>query len=298
MFHTLKGRLGRLAFARECAGVLETRPVDLEPGAGFALLSQIRHDDLLMYLLAVKSFCGRLRPEAIYVVDDGTLTAEDRSTLKRHLPGHSLLGLSDHASEECPRGGTWERLLSIGHLVPRHFVIQLDADTLTLGPLDEVAGCIREGRGFTIGTWDDQRVETMRERRDVALQLARDRNAHVQVVAEANLDKLEGFDSARYIRGCSGFTGFPRGSFTREHVERVSRPMSAALGQRWHQWGTEQFTSNVIIANTKDPVVLPHPKYCDCTQLLGEPVFVHFIGTCRFRGDTYRRLGRRVIEGL
>jgi hypothetical protein len=138
----------------------------------------------------------------------------------------------------------------------------------------------------------------MRERWDVASSLASDPNAHVQVVAEAHLDRIRGFESMRYIRGCSGFSGFPRGSFSRKDLESISEQMHHALGDRWREWGTEQFTSNVIVANTPDPVVLPHPKYCDCTQLRRIPVFVHFIGTCRFKDGQYRRVGRQVIAML
>lgn len=295
MFYKLKNRLGRAAFTWHAAGILKTPPVRLDADSPCALLSQIQHKDVLMYLLAVKSFARRIPPCAIYIIDDGTLTAEDRGCLRQHLPGHRVFSLQDFASDRCPRGACWERLLGISALVRDHYVIQLDADTLTLSPIDEVRACIEQSRAFSIGTWDNQKPETMRERYEVATKLARDPRAHIQVVAEASVDKLRGFDSMNYIRGCAGFSGFPRGSFSKETVEDISQQMVAALGDRWSEWGTEQFTSNVIVANTADPMVLPHPKYCDCTQLRGDPVFVHFIGTCRFKGGRYGRLARRTI---
>lgn len=298
MFYSLKNRLGRFAFARRCAGVLETPPVSLDHESRFALLSQIQHKDLLMYLLAVKTFALQLRPQAVYIVDDGTLTSDDRDTLRRHIPGHRSFKLAEFRSAKCPRGGTWERLLAISSLVKDHYIIQLDADTLTLGSIDEVRDCIASSRAFTIGTWDDQVPETMKERYEVASKLACAPKAHIQVVAEASTDRLQEFESMRYIRGCSGFSGFPRGSFSQSDVEQISEQMHSALGARWSEWGTEQFTSNLIVANTSNPAVLPHPKYCDCTQLRGEPVFVHFIGTCRFSDGKYRRLGRRGIASL
>jgi hypothetical protein len=298
MLYSLKGRLGRALFASGCRALLDTPPVALCAESQFALLSQIRHSDLLMYLLAVKSFCRWLSPAAIYILDDGSLNGDDREILRKHVPGHRLLEIVDFRSEACPKGGTWERLLAISSKVADHYVIQLDADTVATGPLEEVRACVQHGRAFSIATWDDQRPETMRERWEVASRLAREPHAHVQVVAEAHLDRLEGFETMRYIRGCSGFAGFPQGSFSRENVEHISRQMSRALGDRWREWGTEQFTSNVIVANTPDPAVLPHPKYCDCTQLRGEPVFVHFIGTCRFSNGTYRRFGGEAIRAL
>lgn len=298
MFYSLKNRAGRTMFAWRCSGILKTPPLRLEGDLRFALLSQVQHKDLLMYLLAVKSFALQLKPQAIYIVNDGSLTSEDRQILDQHLPGHTLYSLADFRSSKCPRGGTWERLLAISARVSDHYVVQLDADTLTLGPIDEVRDCIEGGRAFSIGTWDEQTPETMQERHEVAARLALNPNAHIQVAAEAALDKLSGFESMRYIRGCSGFSGFPQGSFSPETIEGISQQMAAALGHRWSEWGTEQFTSNIIVANTKDPMVLPHPKYCDCTQLRGDPVFVHFIGTCRFRGGAYQRLGRKTIAAL
>ena len=54
--------------------------------------------------------------------------------------------------------------------------------------------------------------------------------SHVQVVAEASFDKLRDFQSLRYVRGCSGFAGFARQSFTREFVEDISAQMQTAIG--------------------------------------------------------------------
>ena len=34
-------------------------------------------------------------------------------------------------------------------------------------------------------------------------------------------DKLEEFNPLRYVRGCSEFAGFPRGSFARQSIERI-----------------------------------------------------------------------------
>ncbi len=67
----------------------------------------------------------------------------------------------------------------------------------------------------------------MRERRETAIEdWLHGRGDHMQVVAEANFDKLSDFESLRYVRGCSGFAGFARQSFTREFVEDISAQMS------------------------------------------------------------------------
>jgi hypothetical protein len=299
MFYRLKDRVRRIRFAGECKGVLQSAPVTLDPSSSLALLSQLQHKDVLMYLLAVKSFARQIRPGAVYVVDDGSLSADDRDVLRDHVPRLTVFDLPALRSSACPSGGTWERLLAISTLVDDHYVIQLDSDTLTLGAIDDVRLCIGNERAFALGTWDNQRIETMRERSETAKSRGLERSDHVQVVAEANFDRLADFGSLRYVRGCSGFAGFARKSFTRTFVESISVQMEAAIGERWREWGSEQVMSNIVLAYIPNSVVLPHPKYADCQKMRpGVTQFVHFIGGCRFDGGTYARLGAQVIGTL
>lgn len=299
MFYKLKNTLGRSAYALSTRAILDTAPVSHHANAGFALLSQIRHDDVRMYLVAVKSFAYRLPPAAVVVVDDGSLTQEDHSLLKKHIPGCQVVRAAENRLEGCPQGGTWERLIAISKLVKDFYVIQLDADTVTLNAIPEVARCVSENRSFCIGTWDNQEPETMQERIEVARRHIDTPRPHVQLLAEAKMDALPGHENLTYIRGCSGFSGFAKGSFTPSKLANLSAQMAHALGERWTDWGTEQFMSNVIVANSDRPFVLPHPKYCDCTRYVaGLPAFVHFIGTCRFSQGKYAEASRKLIAQL
>ena len=299
MFYRLKDHVRRIRFASECKGVLRSAPVALDASSSLALLSQLQHKDVLMFLLALKSFTRQLRPRAVYVVNDGTLSVDDRDLLKDHVPGLTVFELPSFRSPSCPSGGTWERLLAIASLIDDHYVIQLDSDTLTLGPIDDVRKCIGNQTAFALGTWDNQKIETMRERSETARKLGPGGGNHVQVVAEANFDQLADFGSLRYVRGCSGFAGFARKSFTREFVEGISAQMEAAIGEKWRDWGSEQVMSNIVVANIPNAVVLPHPKYADCQKMRPDVTqFIHFIGSCRFDGGTYARLGAQVIGTL
>jgi hypothetical protein len=254
---------------------------------------------VLLFLLAAKSFTRQIKPRAVYVLNDGSLSASDCATLREHIPGLRLLELAEFRSTSCPRGGTWERLLAISTLVRDYYVIQLDSDTLTIGTIDEVRDCIGRQATFALGTWNSQKIETMRERHETASEVIRQGNGHVQVVAESNFDKLDGYESLRYVRGCSGFAGFARQSFTTEFVEAISSQMQKAIGDKWTEWGSEQVMSNIVIANVPGAVVLPHPKYADCHKMKpGVTEFIHFIGSCRFDGGNYARLGARVIATL
>ena len=299
MFYQLKDRVRRYRFAGACKGVLRAAPVALDASSNLLVLSQVQHKDVLLYLLAVKSFARQVRPRTVCVLNDGSLSANDRAVLREHIPGVNLLELAEFRSAICPRGGTWERLLAIASLVRDHYVIQLDSDTLTIGPIEEVRHCIERQSAFALGTWNNQKVETMRERCETARKLAHQTDGHVQLVAEANLDKLDDFESLRYVRGCSGFAGFARQSFTREFVEAISGQMQAAIGAKWSEWGSEQVMSNIVIANIPNAIVLPHPKYADCHKMQpGVTEFVHFIGSCRFDDGNYARLGAQIIARL
>jgi len=299
MFYQLKDRVRRYRFAGACKGVLRAAPVALDASSNLVVLSQVQHKDVLLLLLAVKSFARQVRPRTVCVLNDGSLSANDRAVLREHIPGVNLLELAEFRSAICPPGGTWERLLAIASLVRDHYVIQLDSDTLTIGLIEEVRHCIERQSAFALGTWNNQKIETMRERCETARKLAHQTDSHVQVVAEANLDKLDDFESLRYVRGCSGFAGFARQSFTREFVEAISGQMQAAIGAKWSEWGSEQVMSNIVIANIPNAIVLPHPKYADCHKM--QPAvteFIHFIGSCRFDDGNYARLGAQLIARL
>ena len=271
----------------------------LDVSGNLALLSQLQHKDMLMFLLAVKSFARQIRPRAVFVLNDGSLSNEDRALLGAHVPGTTVLELPQFRSATCPTGGCWERLLAISMLVRDYYVIQLDSDTLSVGPIDEVRDCVQRQTAFALGTWDNQECEEMREQWETTARRKPGPGSHVQIVAEANFHKLRDFETLRYIRGCAGFAGFPRRSFKREFVERISGEMRAAIGNKWTEWGSEQVMSNIVVANIPGAVVLPHPKYADCQNMrLGETAFIHFIGSCRFEGGTYARLGAEVIEAL
>ncbi|MEW5943862.1 MAG: hypothetical protein AB1710_08425 [Pseudomonadota bacterium] len=295
----MKDRLRRLHFNTLCAGILKTPPVAVDSGSRLAVLSQLQHKDVMMYLTALKSFALRVPVGEICVLNDGSLTQSDIGLLQEHAAGIRFLQLQDFRSARCPSGGTWERLLAIAELAKTRYVIQLDADTLTIGPASEINEFVHAGRAFTIGTWDKQTIETMQERCATAQALKPDAAAHVQVVAEANFDRLRGFQALRYVRGCSGFAGFPQDSFSKTFVEDISEQMSAAIGQKWHEWGSEQVMSNIVVANIPGAQVLPHPKYSDCQKMkLPETVFVHFIGSCRFDAGIYAGLAKEVIGAL
>lgn len=304
MMYRIRQGFSRAFFWNRVRRVFSTPPVmtngeDRAP----ALVSQLCHRDLAMYLLAVKSFARFVPLRSVFALDDGSLTARDRAILDAHIPGIQILPISLFRAASCPRGGTWERLLFIADEVQRGYVIQLDADTLTLECPIEVREAIQGSRSFTLGTNDGREFVAVAAAAATGREYAslRPDHPHVQAVAESLLDRLPMADRLRYVRGCSGFAGFAGQSFGRAAVEQFSREMATLLGgRRWEEWGTEQVTSNYLIANSPSSLVLPVPEYntFDSSCDLALSKFVHFIGTYRFRRGIYAYLSRTVIREL
>ena len=80
----------------------------------------MQHKDVLMFLLALKSFTSQIVPRAVYVVNDGSLSANDRDLLRDHVPALTMFELPAFRSPACASGGTWERLLAIASCARVH----------------------------------------------------------------------------------------------------------------------------------------------------------------------------------
>lgn len=282
-------------FNRAIAPVFTTPPLRLRD-APVRIVSMLNARHLAMYLLALKSFYSRIPGGVVEVIDDGSLTAEDRAILTRHVPGIEIRPASAIETAPCPRGGTWERLLHILDCSAQTFVVQLDSDILTTGPVPEIEDAVNRNLSFTLGSGPEFGI--------VGLEEAADRHSEAdtttQTVAERALPLLPAELGRRYVRGSSGFAGFARGATTRTVAEGFSTAMQATLGERWNEWGTEQVASNYLVANAPGGFVLPWHRYAchygdDTTK---DTALLHFIGTWRFSGGTYARRARAEIARL
>jgi len=296
MLHKIKDKARRLWFDWRCQDILSLPPFASNQDA-LTIVSMVSHKDILMYLLAVKSLCHRLRRGQVIVVNDGSLTVDDALLLSDHLPGSRLLKAEELKSSYCPKGGTWERLILISELAEGSYVIQIDSDTLTLNDIKEVEISIDTNTSFTLATGMGRAISSMGE---VCAQMRRIQDNHIQVVAEQNFCKLTNYDRLRYVRGCSGFAGFGKGSLSRAKLESLSDEMRCILKEKWTQWGSEQVTSNICIANSPQATVLPYPKYANFTPelLWRESIFLHFIGTYRFQKGVYIKKAREVASQI
>lgn len=289
----------RRLYQRGVASITRTAP--LQPGAlPYTLLSMVQHRDVLPYLVALKSFHRELPAQRIVVVCDPSITPEDRALLRAHAGHLELRNADEFVHPQIQRGGTWERLYAISEYARDGYVVQLDADTLSIGAMPEVARAIEQGCAFVIGESAGQTTQTLEATAAFARAKSQHSGAavHVQFLVEADLADAGLGEGLRYVRGCSGFTGFPRDASMRERLLAFSVRMQQRHGGRWADWGTEQITSNYLVANAPGIEVLPWPRYGTPDQLRTDTVFLHFIGYLRFINRYYERFSRQAIERL
>lgn len=283
----------RPRYLKDVQLVLATAP--LQRGAvPFTLLSMVQQRDVLSYLVAVKSFSMFLAPARIIVVCDPTMTPADRNLIHQHVPHVEFHDAQDFVDPRIPRGGCWERLYAISDIVRDSYVVQLDADTVTVGRIDEVAAAVRTGCGFVLGELPETPARSLADARDYARQWEGP-DAHIQAIAEMEMVNVGLPGDARYIRGCAGFTGFPRTEGMRDNLLDYAVRMEDRIGADWKRWGSEQVSSNYLVSNANATAALPFPKYGTPDCATADTAFYHFIGSMRFIDGQYSRITRQAI---
>ena len=288
--------LGKARFEFQFRSLLKLPALVREP-ASIVVVTMLGSSDLLQYLLAIRSFCQRCRVGEIIILNDGSLGPEDEALLRRHLGNATILPISGIQTGSCPRGGCWERLLYILDLSVDRYVIQIDSDVLTLGPVPEVIDAIAANAAFTLSSGEEEQIVDVQE---TARRVANALSTHPQILAEQALARLPESIGQRYVRGSAGFAGFAAGGPGRAQAEAFSAAMQATIGEAWALWGTEQVASNFIVSNSPEGRLLPWSRY-RCFYGVEPPddiALLHFIGTWRYDGGVYRRLARRTLDEM
>lgn len=299
----LRRRLGERRFLAAAKGVLDTPPCRGKED-GLVIYSMIGTRVLYPYLLAAKSLHAHMPRGRFAILDDGTLTAQDKDVLRRHLDDPQIFA-PEVDTRECPTYSSWKRLFVLLDLRKTNYVIQLDSDTITRAPVPLLEELIDAKRDFILKGEAATRFMTLAE----TSALARANPAlsrppvHVQLAMEAQMEhvRIPGREDLRYSRGCAGFAGFAPDPSGTELAERFSAEAVRLLGyDHWKQWGSEQVTSNFLIAQRPDAALLPYDRYCNFWNeaVPDEMAFVHFIGTYRYHGGVYRRMARETIAEL
>ena len=297
----MRRKSGAWQHGRVVRGILDTPPI-MRCDDNVVLFSMIGTTVLLPYLVAVKSLHAQLRMGRVMLLDDGTLTDTDKALLADHVGDPVILTFADIDTAPCPKGNCWERLLAILDLRCEHYVIQLDSDTVTLGPIPEVADAIAANRSFTLGGGTEDVAHGFMSVPDMIRDIYSDgpRNPHVQSLIEWALRDVPGAEDLLYIRGCAGFAGFSKSASGRTLAERFAVYAKAVVGPRFAEWGSEQAASNFVVANDPDPVQLPYDRYTNHWEeaLPPDAAFIHYIGTYRYERGSYVASTERAIRQL
>jgi hypothetical protein len=262
----------------------------------FVLLTMLCHRDVSQYLLAVNSLGQYLRPRRFYVVDDGSLTRSDIALLKSALQPLTLLQGADFKDPRLPPDPSWQRIQAIAEVVQKSYVVQMDADIFFAGEPVEVMAAVQEKRPFMLGTDEGEQLVKMPEAIAFARQFYDEGERHVQCQCEVNLDVLPEYQERRYVRACAGFSGYTAGSFNGQSLHDISDAFRQRLGEQWPVWGSEQVTSNIILANLSSVEVLPLQGYDSVDHYHSALKMIHFIGSYRFDGGIYQRLASHYLQ--
>ena len=291
LFSRLNELRNKHTFTKLCASIRRTSPINIIRNDAVTIISMVSHDAVDMYLVAIKSFMHQFRFGNIEVINDGSLTQEDKEVLTYHVPGIAISDADIIDTLGCPTYISWKRLFRVIEISSYSYVIQLDSDTISLGPLIEVYNKVIKNEGFMIGSskWNEP-VDV----RFLNYIVSNWNSTHVQPSVEAELVNMEFFgDGTKYIRGCAGFAGYPRGSLSHKMVIDLSRQVETRIGKiKWNKWGSEQTATNCLISKSKNPEILPWPKYRNymmppTNDPCNSATFIHFIGTNRFRDSAY-----------
>lgn len=299
LYERLRLAIIRGRFHQAIQRIYATSPL-VQGSNPFIVLSMVQHKDIAAYLVAIKSFALHLNPEKIVIICDESITPDDEVLLKRHIPHAVLHKIAAFLHPKLPNGGTcWERLHALTTYAAKEYVVQLDADTVTLAALPEVEAAIKYRQGFVLngylpGDDDDEPATAIVPLEQASRYAHRWSPQHVQALAEQQLNNA-GLTGNQYVRGCAGFTGFPPDPALCEKLVEFSNKMEQLLGSRWREWGTEQVASNYLVANAADAQLLPLPKYSAPGNSLDGHDFIHFIGSCRFVNRNYENAVKKAI---
>jgi len=258
--------------------------------------------DVHMYILAVKALYRRLGGGKIVAIVLRNFAESYRTLLRKHLGPVEFHHLEDLPVGNCQRGGTWERLIFCVDRSAREFVIQIDADILCIGPIEEVCQCVEENRAFVLA--EGIPVQPLPNWVEKGIKRKSD---NIVTTFEVKASEFPDAANWNYVRGSSGFAGFARGGVTRALLETFHAGGLKVHGARWTEWGTEQIASNFAIANMPNSLPLPYPKYSTFEPdyatfqrqgITDKMSLLHFIGAFRFDGGVYPTLANREIDDM
>jgi hypothetical protein len=307
MFYRLRKRLNNVRFWINARGVFHTPPTPCDPAAECTIHTMLGRADLLMYLVAIKSFL-RFHPRArVAAHSDGSLTSADEDCLRAHVPGIRVVSaneadarankeLNPFLAEWRARDASWRRIIDTELWCETLRRMIIDSDILTIRRPDAVLEWISGSGGsrpLMFGAVDASPAGPIPEGTGSRpmQNIFRERLGQFAKEAKGPPEFYQG--------GTSGYYGCTR-ELSLAEVERLIRAGLAA-GVPMAEWGGEQCLV-VYVLSTSDPIRLDVRKYFnfapEAIERLVEAAVAHFYGTYRFYGGVYPRLAAEVVRHL
>lgn len=284
-------------FNWNCREIFTCPPVTSNQDGPF-IITLLHSEAVTPYLVAIKSFFKHGVSGDVVILNDGSLTDDDQKNLRLHIKNCTIKEIRDYQDSSLPSGGCWERLNLVSKLANKKYTIQLDSDTLSVASLTEVQLAVSQNIPFCMPGQEDARYDTIESFTPIWEQR---RGNSVQTLAE--LELLNANERwPMYAQGCAAFAGYPKGSFSTDDAIEIHEHFSSKLGSAWSQWGSEQFTANLLVAQIKGFEMLTHPEYASFWPGLMTEIdrcsFIHFYGTHRYHKGQYVKFGRAVSRTL
>lgn len=289
----------RRHFAFCARSILSTRAPERST-SGVAVVSMVGAKDIFNYLIAIQSFARFAKLRRVIVLDGGDLGDDARSKIRTVVPYVEFREKRSVVMGSLQRGNVWERLALISEVSNTEYVVQMDSDMITLADPREVLVSAGAGHAFVLkGDMGGPEIEPLSSS---SARAASSEVDHPQIVAERALSGLDIQQISNYVRGCAALVGFPAGACTLALLEEIHSQMLSLCGPAWLAWGSEQVTSNIVIANAGDTSVLPEKRFYSHFASEDEDhtlaAMIHFMGSARYKKGLYLKLAKEILLTL
>jgi hypothetical protein len=309
MFYSLRKKANYALFAHRARKIHDTPPIACNPSASCQVHTMLCQDDLILYLVGIKSLLRYSPNVGVLVYSDGTLEGPSAALLSEHVPGIRIISTGE-ADQRAGRvlgsdsflyrlrghDASWRRLMDteLWSSAPKRII--MDSDILVLNRPDVLIDWIENGeRAFLLGQ------PPAKPQGNLSIVRANAR-PFIQDVFKARVDDLSrelGLPNSFLDGSTSGFYGCSN-ELSLDRVESAIRS-SLSLGVPMKEWGGEQCLV-IYLLSVAGATRLESTRCINfdpsCLDKLDKAQVLHFYGTYRFYRGLYPRLAARVAADM
>lgn len=299
-------------------GAIRRSPVvETNPDADTGIHSAVPHRYRFAYLTAIKSLLRYYADLTVYVHDDGSLLAEDKAMIRKHLPGVRIIdrAAADRAFAEKINDAflakvrtsytSYLKLFDPTLASTNKRIIIVDTDVLFLDRPETIIQWAQNGGAPWFHQSEPWRqAQSNQPPPGSNPQPDSTKPKHIQQMVLERLPDINqalGTEYAFEPGFNSGFVGYDHDTVNYNELKTLLTHLYAMLGDRIFRWGSEQ-TMHGLLLGAKGALALPSDEYMVFTNLnsdrAAQAKFVHFIGEYRYHRMLYPRLAAQVIRRL